>query len=74
MRHATELALFNYKMNRELAEKSGQRGFIPPVSLYLHYHLELSKEMDKGSISIEAIERIAKENSALMEKFRDLNE
>ena len=70
LRLVTELALEDYKTNIELAKLHGKRFSAPPVALYLHYHLELAKLLEKGSISSVELEVLMEENQSVLETIK----
>lgn len=45
-----ELAFEDHKKSVENAKLSGKTIRIPPVTLYLHYHLELAKQLEAGEL------------------------
>lgn len=70
LRLVMELALEDYKLNIEVARSSGKKVMIPPVTTFLHYHLELAKTMEKGMISTTDIERIVSENRKISQAIK----
>jgi len=74
LRHAADLALQDYRIQLELAEKSGKRFSAPPVALFLHYHLGLMDLMEKQKLDTSAIKKLAHENAQFMEAIRELND
>lgn len=71
LRIVMELALEDYKISLEFARASGRRTMIPPVTLFLHYHLEFAKVMEKGEISTDDIKRIVSENQKFSETIKN---
>lgn len=57
-----EIAFDDRKSQIELARSLGRAATIPPVALYLHYHLELLKLIEKGSMKQEDLEKLTREN------------
>lgn len=74
LRHASELALADYRINLELSEKAGRRYSAPPVVLFLHYHLGLMDLMESGKMDEKGIRALAEENRRFMAAIKDLNE
>lgn len=74
LRHAADLALQDYLIQLELAEKSGKRFSSPPVALFFHYHLGLMDLMEKQKLDTDAIKKLAHENSQSMEEIREIND
>ena len=69
VKHAAEMALFDYKTTIERAEKSGKDCLIPPISTYLHYHHELTKALEKSGINPEVLARISEENDKILKSL-----
>jgi hypothetical protein len=73
MRLVMELALEDYKQTIELARATGRPFNAPPVTLYLHYHLELAKLMEKGSLNTVELEILTRENRDLHAAIKRFN-
>ena len=73
LRHAAELALEDYKLQLELANKSGKSVSIPPVVIFLHYHSELMELMEKGKVNPENLKKLAERNEQIMGATKELN-
>lgn len=74
LRHAADLALADYRLQLELANKSGQKFAVPPVVLFLHYHLGLMKLMESGELNEVAMRVLADENERFYAVIKELNE
>ena len=73
LRHAADLALEDYKFQLDLATKSGKKVSIPPVVLFLHYHIELMDLMEKGKLTAENLKYLAESNNEIHQVIKDLN-
>jgi len=65
MRLVMELALEEYKSKIELIKFTGQSAALPPVALFLHYHHELAKLLEKDAVSPATLEALAKSTHEL---------
>lgn len=74
LRHAADLALEDYKLQLDLVHKSGKKVSIPPVSLYLHYHLGLMELMEKGNLNTDTMRELTKKNTEFHDLIKELNE
>lgn len=73
LRHAADLALEDYKLQLELANKSGKSVSIPPVVLFLHYHIELMELMEKGKVTPASLQKLAESNTEIHDAIKELN-
>lgn len=73
IRLVTEIAMADYKHNIELARAAGKYGPIPPATLYFHYHLELAKLMEQGTITPSGLEKLTKENQKIHQVIQKLH-
>ncbi len=73
IRLVTEIAMADYKHNVELARASGKASKIPPATLYFHYHLELAKLMERGTITPNGLEKLTKENRKIYQVIQELH-
>lgn len=74
IRHAAELALEDYKLQLDLARKSGKQVSIPPVVLFLHYHLGLMDLMENGKLNSDTIKELAEQNIKFSDVIKELNQ
>lgn len=65
-----EIAIEDYRFSMALAEKNGATE-IPPLTVYLQYHLELAKCLESGSIQPSDLEKISSNTSAVMNHLRN---
>jgi hypothetical protein len=65
LRLVMELSLEDYKHHLEMAKASGKAVTIPPITLFLHYHLELAKLMETGTISAKDMEKLTESNTEI---------
>lgn len=49
----------------DLAEKSGERGPLPPIVLFVHYHAELYRLMGKGQLTQKRLKKLHDENKEM---------
>lgn len=74
VRQSVDLALEDYKIQLELANKFGHKGGkIPPVTLFVDYHLRLVKHLEAGDLTPEAFAKVIADNRKLLEKMEELN-
>ena len=66
---AADLALEHYKLMVKTAADSNRPHTLLPLVVYVHYHAELLKLIDSDSLTPEAIERLDKKNSELVESI-----
>ena len=74
LRHATELALEDYKFQLDQGNESGQSFSVPPLSLFLHYHLGLMELMEKDELNTETMRKLARQNTEFYDVIKELNE
>jgi hypothetical protein len=74
IRIVTEIAMADYKYAVELARDAGKYGKIPPATLYFHYHLELAKLMESGTITSSGLEKLTRENREIYQVIQDLHD
>jgi hypothetical protein len=72
MQYASGLALEDYKLQLDLTKLTGAKGTIPPVTLFLHYHLELAKLMEKGTFTTEEFVALTERNREFMAAIEGL--
>ena len=73
IRHAADLALEDYKLQIDMANKSGRQASIPPVVLFLHYHLELMNLMEKGRLTPERLKKLSEKNAEIEDAIDEVN-
>ena len=74
LRLVMEVAVDDHKRSIELAKQSGRSFAAPPVTLYLHYHLELIKVLEKGALTPEDLREITSKNRDLNKAIEALQE
>ncbi len=74
VRQATSLAIEDYKIQLELSKRVAGNGAIPPVTLFVDYHMRLAKELELGSLTPESYGRVVAENESLFRKIQELNQ
>jgi len=74
IRHAADLALEDYKLQIDMANKSGRQASIPPVVLFLHYYLELMNLMEKGKLTPERLKELSEKNAEIEQAINEANE
>lgn len=73
-RQCVELALEDYKLQLQIADKLGLKGgMIPPVTLYVDYHIRLAKLIESSSLTPDSYAKVVAENQALLRKIEELN-
>jgi len=65
----TELALEDYKIRLQHG-KPGTK--IVPVSLFIDFHVRLSRELEKGPLTPERYETICGENDMMLRKMEEM--
>ena len=73
LRHAADLALEDYKIQLDLADKSGQYVELQPIVLYLHYHLRLIELMEKGKLTPKTLREVTDDNVKIKNVIVELN-
>jgi hypothetical protein len=74
---ASELAQADYNASLNLVKSSGRSFSMPPVSVYLHYHLALIALMERGNVKPADIEKLMAENREILsaiERFQKSRE
>ena len=74
MRLVIELALEDYKSRLDFGKSSGRPYALPSITLFLHYHLELAKLLEKGSVTSSDLQRLTRENreiDAELDRLKD---
>lgn len=66
-----ELAQKDYDGRIGRAEKKGGKYKIPPIEMYIHYHLELGKLLEKKHVTKKDLQTLKKNNRSL---FNDEND
>jgi hypothetical protein len=68
---ASELALQDYRHRCDiLAEKGGK---MPPVSAFVHYHVQVLEHMANGTFTPETIQRLSEENGRILSAYTELS-
>jgi hypothetical protein len=70
----TNLALQDYKLSIELADKSGRSYSSPPVAVFLHYHIGLNKLIESEKFSEENYKKLVQENQAFIKTAKNLQQ
>ncbi len=73
IRLVTDLAVEDHQSAFEMGKASGRPFHMPPVALYLHYHTELVKLMESGSLTPENVKAAFLENNRLHDAIIDMN-
>lgn len=73
VRQATSLAIEDYKIQLEISKRVSGNGKIPPVTLFVDYHMRLAKELEASTLTPESYGSVCAENEALFRKIEDLN-
>jgi len=74
LRLVMDVAVEDHKSSIELAKQSGRQFSAPPVTLYLHYHLELIKVLEKGALTPEDLREITSKNKELNKAIETLQD
>jgi hypothetical protein len=67
-----ELAIEEHRKAIELGKDSGKKCSIPPITVYLHYHLGLAKLMESGSLDARKLQALTEENQEIIKTIRGL--
>ena len=70
---AVEFAEKDRRDSREYAITMGNRGAIPPVALYAHYHSEMLKLLESGKMNPKSMEKLTVDNRELWAALRRLH-
>lgn len=73
MRQATNLAIEDYKLQLEISKRVPGNGKIPPVTLFVDFHMRLARELEAGTLTPESYGRVCAENQALFGKLEEIN-
>ena len=70
LRIASDLAREDYKRRFEIVTKEG--GEMPPISVFVHYHVQVLEHMAKGTYTPETISRLREENAQVLSAYKEL--
>jgi len=62
-----EVAMQDHQARIGFLTKSGGDVVIPPLTLYIHYHLRIAKLVESDSLSIDALRELADENADILD-------
>jgi hypothetical protein len=62
IKQSVSLALESYKCEISVAQNSKSGAFIPPVALYLHYHMGLIKLINDEKMTFENLKKLRDKN------------
>ena len=71
---ASELALADYKRRFDMLEKMGGSGKMPPISAFVHYHVQVLEHMAAGTFTPETIQALSKENDHILSAYTEASE
>lgn len=72
-RQAVDLALEDYKIQLELSKRVPGSKRIPPVTLFIDFHLRLARELEAGPLTPEAYKRVALQNQQIFDMLDSLS-
>jgi len=72
LKFASELALADYKRRLDILEQMG--GKMPPISAFVHYHVQVLEHMAAGTFTPETIQALSKENDRILSAYTEASE
>lgn len=69
LRLASELALDEFRIHLEHATKQGKPANVQPLVSYIYFHLELSKLVERGAVTVESLRDLTREQKEVESFF-----
>jgi hypothetical protein len=73
LKQAVQLAIEDHKAAIEVAKTYAQGAMIPPLTAFMHYHMEVLDAMAKESLTSEALHKIVARNKAILKVAEEVS-